>query len=366
MIRFFQAAGFGSYYLDEFNKRYTDVGSSFEGRRQMLLYDRYGASHILKPVYDQSPNAFFTVCDDTVLQTMWAQEHGLKTTNLADILLAQIEEHCTEVFYNIHPIGFPSSFVERLPAGVKSKIAWRAAPSGITDLSAYDAIVSNFESLNQHWRSKGWKTMRFSPSWDPETLPYSANTKRETDVFFAGSYARTTGHDDRLAFLDKIAALSDDHQVDLRLMYRKWGRLAERPPWRWIPAPIRLPYRLKTIVGSPVFGRQMYTTLSTAKIVINPATDIAGTERGNMRCWETLGCGACMLASAGQYPEGFEAGVNYEQFTDTSDLIVKLKSLLADEPRRVAMAVAGSEMLAKIWSKERQWANFETLVSAVS
>lgn len=365
MFRFFQSAGFGACYLNDFNKRYTDIGPSFEDRQQALLYDRYGASHILKPIHDQDPDAFFTVCDDHVLQVRWADENGLKTNDLSDILLAQIEEHRTEIFYNLDPIGFPSSFVRQLSASVKKKIAWRAAPSGKVDFSAYNAIVSNFDSLNKNWESSGWKTLRFHPSWDPETALFSQNTEKETDVFFAGSYARTTGHDDRLEFLNDISDLRNDYQLDLRLLYRKWGRLADRSVMRWIPVPIKLPKKLKSMIGKPVFGREMYQALSNAKIVLNPATDIAGMERGNMRCWETLGCGACMLASEGNYPVGFKPGVNFETFSDPIDLKKKIISLLADEPRRLAIAAAGSKMLSTKWTKEQQWIDFEKIVSAI-
>jgi spore maturation protein CgeB len=107
----------------------------------------------------------------------------------------------------------------------------------------------------------------------------------------------------------------------------------------------------------------MYAALSSAKLLLNPATDIAGDIRGNMRCWEALGCGACMLGSAGQYPEGFEPGVNFEVFTDVDDLRHKVKLLLADEFRRAEIGKAGADMLSHTWSKERQWDDFLSLLA---
>ena len=358
--------GFGKWYLADFARRHSEAnGVPFIKRQQMLLQDRYGASHILKPIYESDSSCFFTVCDDPVLQQAWAREHGLRSDNLTKILLAQIEEHGTEVLYNSDPISFPSSFVKQLPGCVKKTIAWRTAPCGTADLSAYDTILSNFESLSANWRLKGWKTTWFSPSWDPEMASYAANSDRRTDIFFAGSYSRTTGHDDRLEFLNSVAGIGKCYQIDLRLLYRNWGRLADRAPWRWVPIPIRLPDKLAAIVGPPVYGRAMYSSLSHAKIVVNPATDIAGDERGNIRCWEAPGCGACMLASAGRYPEGFAPGVNFETFTDTQDLLQKIEGLLADEPRRAAIAKAGSDMIAQVWSKERQWQGFEIIAAAL-
>ena len=358
--------GFGNWYLNNFSIRFPNTKNlNFLARKQVLLADRYGASHILKPVYDNDPNCFFTVCDDPILQNTWAQENNIKSKDLIVTLLHQIEEHGTEVLYNNHPIGFPSSFVKQLPGCVKKVIAWRAAPVGNADLSAYDVIVSNFNSLNKNWKAKGWKTAYFSPSWDPEMASYAANQNRPNDLFFAGSYSRTTGHDDRLEFLDTVAGMSNYLKIDVHLLHRKWGRLADKAPWRWIPVPIHLPHQLHSIVRPPVFGREMYQALSQAKIVINPATDIAGTERGNMRCWEALGCGACMISSAGKYPEGFEPGIHFETFNDTDELIQKIKQLLADETRMKAIANAGNNMIKHTWSKEKQWDNFINMVSNI-
>ncbi len=362
-MRLFQSAGFGQKYLTKFNRASQfSVGMTFDERRRVLLDDRYDATHILKPVYDENPDCYFTVCDDSELQLAWASEYGLKSNDLTDILLAQIEESRSEVVYQLDPIQFPSSFVRRLPGSVKKTIAWRAALSAGADFSAYDLVVSNFETLNAQWRAKGWRTAFFSPAWDPAMEPYSANLDRPIDVFFAGSYARANGHEARLAFLDAIANMDGHHTLELRLMRQKWGRLTSSGLGKWIPVPVILPKGLASSSQISVFGRDMYAALSRAKIVLNPATDIAGNVRGNMRCWEALGCGACMLGSAGKYPEGFEPGVNFETFTDIENLKYKINRLLADEPRRAAMAKAGAEMLSNIWSKERQWDDFVALV----
>jgi hypothetical protein len=269
------------------------------------------------------------------------------------------------VLYQLDPIRFPSSFVRRLPGCVKKVVAWRAAPIANADLTAYDVVLSNFETLNSRWREKGLRTAWFAPSWDPAMAPFAANIDRPSDVFFAGSYGRSTGHDERLASLDALVRLSDTYRVDLRLISRRWGRLADKPIMRWIPVPIILPASLQGLSSSPVYGLDMYAAVSRAKILINPATTIAGDIRGNMRCWEALGCGACMLASAGSYPDGFEAGKTFESFTDAEDLVWKVKGLLADEPRRYEIARNGADMVAKVWSKERQWNDFQMLISTL-
>ena len=91
----------------------------FAATRAGFLDTRFAASHILLPVYSGSPDAFYTNGDDENLQGLWAREQGLQTDDLEQILLSQIEHHRTEVFYNLDPIRYGSSFVARLPGCVK-------------------------------------------------------------------------------------------------------------------------------------------------------------------------------------------------------------------------------------------------------
>jgi len=364
-MRLFQSSSCGSSYLKYFNsKAAISHNVAFANRRKTLLADRCEATHILKPVYDGADSTFFTVCDDTILQLAWAREKQFPSTDLDEILLAQIEEHKADVFYQLDPIRYSSSFLRRLPGCVKKTIGWYASVPGPFDFAAYDLIVSNFKSLNENLCRAGVKAAFFSPSWDPAMAPYSMSTIRPVDVFFVGSYVRN-GHQPRIALLNSIVDTVDSDKLDIRIIRKKWGRLSTEGWGRWIPVPITLPKKLKNVSGAPVYGLMMYSALSRSKIVLNPATDIAGDIRGNMRCWEALGCGACMLGSAGVYPEGFESGVNFESFTDSADLQRKIKSLINDEPRRAAIAAAGAGMLPRIWSKERQWSDFVALVGTL-
>jgi hypothetical protein len=44
--------------------------------------------------------------------------------------------------------------------------------------------------------------------------------------------------------------------------------------------------------------------IGSSKIVRSGAIDMAGADRGNMRCFEAMGCGALLLSDEGNYPEG--------------------------------------------------------------
>ena len=142
-MRLFQNSALYPSYLPRLNQLAAGT-QSFAERRRVFLDDRFGAPHFLQPVLDGSPEAFFTNGDDEVLQRRWAREHGMSgEPTLEAILLAQIEHHATEVFYNLDPVRYPSAFVAKLPGCVKKALCWRAAPSGNADLTAYRAVLGN-------------------------------------------------------------------------------------------------------------------------------------------------------------------------------------------------------------------------------
>ena len=185
-MRLFQNSAFYPSYLARLNQLAAGA-PSFDARRRIFLDDRFGALHFLKPVLDGDPEAFFTNGDDEILQRHWAREQGLAgKPTLEAILLAQIEHHRAEVFYNMDPVRYPSAFVRKLPGTVRQTLCWRAAPSGNADLTAYGAVLGNFPSILESWRSKGCRAELFFPAHDPVMDDYG-HGDRPIDVLFVGS-----------------------------------------------------------------------------------------------------------------------------------------------------------------------------------
>ena len=152
---------------------------------------------------DGDADAFFTNGDDEILQRLWGARTGLRAeAPLENILLAQIEHHRTEVFYNLDPVRYPSAFVRKLPGSVRKTLCWRAAPSGQADLTAYGAVLGNFPSILDSWRSKGCRAELFFPAVDPVMDEYGLG-ERPIDVLFVGGYSRH--HSARAKMLEQVA-----------------------------------------------------------------------------------------------------------------------------------------------------------------
>jgi hypothetical protein len=317
---------------------------------------------MLKPLIERSPDCKFAIGRDEASQRDWARCQGLsERTSLANILAAQIEDHRADVFFNHDPVRFDSSFVKRLPGCVRRSVAWRAAPSRDADLGAYSLVVCNFESILRSWRDKGCRTAWFAPAHDPEMAPYAANEDRDLDVVFVGTYSRH--HRNRAAIIERIANLPPAYRVRICLLQSGPTKVASLLP-SWMPFTGRyaLPTAIRRRAASPAFGRELYELISRAKVVINGAIDMAGADRGNMRCFEALGLRTLLLSDEGIYPAGMEAGRTIETYESADEMDSKIHSLLADPERRCRIANAGYEMICTSYSKEEQWRQFLQLV----
>jgi hypothetical protein len=332
---------------------------SFAAGRAQFLDTRFTASHILLPVLTDSPDAFYTNGDDEQLQMLWAKENGLRTKNLEQILLAQIEQHRTEIFYNLDPIRYGSEFVAKLPGCVKKSIGWRAAPSGSADLTKYDLIVCNFPSILESWRQKGCRAAYFFPAHDPAMDAYAAARGDELDLLFIGGFSR---HHVKRSQALRAAASTRGIRARFCLEESRLTRLANFLP----PLPglrtYRYPDEVREIRADPLYGRDAYAAIANSRIVFNGAVDMAGEDRGNMRCFEAAGCGAVLLTDAGRYPEGFVDGETMLQYSSPEQIPELIGELMRDETQARSIAQAGCAMVKDRYSKQLQWTKFQDLI----
>jgi hypothetical protein len=360
-MRLFQNGGLYRSYLVRLNQLALRV-STFEGRREIFLADRFGALHFLKPVLDGGRDAFFTNGDDEILQRHWARENGMNgRPPLEDILLAQIEQHRTEIFYNLDPMRYPGSFVRKLPGSVRKTLCWRAAPSGNADLAAYHAVLGNFPSILESWRKRGCRAEAFFPGIDPKMAEFG-HGERPIDVLFVGGYSRH--HSVRARILEHVAQLANTFNIVYHLDTSRLTKLAESFIGRLLPLQKHgRPAAIARIAKPPVFGRAFYDLIGRSKIVLNGAVDMAGADRGNMRCFEAIGCGALLLSDEGNYPEGMRNGETMLTYDGEKSCLEQIKRCLNDWGSVRGIAEAARQRIGEAYSKDRQWRSFEAIVA---
>lgn len=335
-------------------------GATFSQQISSFLHSRFAALHLLLPVLEGDPLAFYTNGDDDQLQSAWAREHGVRTGDLSEILLAQIEEHNTEVFYNLDPMLYGSDFVRRLPGCVRQTICWRAAPSGNVDLTGYDLVICNFPSILRDWEHRGCRTAYFAPAYDPAMSEYAGRAERSLDLVFVGGFSRH--HVARTSALKEAASLADV-RTSFHLEEGRLARIANALPFVPVLGKHAYPRRVRELTAGPVYGREMYAQFANSRIVLNGAVDMAGSDRGNMRCFEATGCGSVLLTDAGNYPDGFIDGKTMVTYSSPDQIPGLVRRLLSDPAWASSIAQAGNSMIQTEYSKQRQWIRFLELIA---
>ncbi len=364
-MRLFQNSGLYGNYVPRL-RALTQGISGFESLREVFLHDRFGAAHFLLPVLQHDESAFFTNGDDEMLQRAWAKENGMPSAStMEDILRAQLEAHRATVLYNLDPLRYGGAFLRTLPGCVRHTLAWRAAPSGNADLSGYDLVVCNFPDILREFEKRGCRTAFFSPAHDPVMDEYAGNENRPIDILFAGSYSRH--HLRRARILQAISRLANKYNVALHLDQSRATRLAESMVGKLLPlGRYRRPAAVRSMSQPPVFGRELYLALSKSKIVINVAIDMAGNERGNMRCWEAMGLRCLMFSDSGSYPHGMSPGESFVTYDSENEVPQILAQILSQWDRFRQIAERGYSVVRESYSKQVQMKAFESMIAAIS
>jgi len=361
-MRIFQVSSTQPWYRARL-ERLTEGMTAYGDMIAAVHHDGWVGVHTLEPVLSREPGAFYTHANNERIQRAWAREKGLPANvSLDEILFAQIEEHRPDVFYALSTAQMERRFVDRLPAGVKARVGFNAAPKTDFDMSGV-LVLCNIPSRIEKFRAEGLRSDYFTPSHAPVAEEFAANTKRDIDVVFAGTYSRH--HVARSSYLDAVARLQGRYNVVFALLQSRLNLLAETP-LGWI-GPLRKharPQAIRQISRGPAFGRDYFELMSRSKIVFNGAPELSADDRGNMRCWEALGVRSLMVSDAGNYPDGMKDGATIRTYRSPKEAVEVIEDALANPARSQAIADAGYEMVRTRYSKQRQWDDFQKLVAA--
>lgn len=342
------------------------VGASYQAIVDEFRRDGFESCHVLKGALEADPNFFLALGNHAPAQSAWARENGLpRDADPTDILLAQLEHHRAEVFYNLDPVRFDDRMLSRLPSCVKRTIAWSAAPTPHNRFQRYDLVINNFPGILARYVDMGCRTGYFFPSIAPGMADASPTADRPIDVLFVGGYSRH--HMRRNGILEAVGRMAPQVKVAYHLDMGRLNRIAELPLMGLVPslAVHRRPAAIRAVAGPPLFGRDMLGAFARSKIVLNAAVDMAGIERGNIRCFESLGAGALLLSDSGTYPDGMVPGETLCTYDDAEGAVEQIRRLLDDAGTRIRIASAGQQMLSQRYSKEAQWAAFQVLVAGI-
>jgi hypothetical protein len=314
------------------------------------------------------------------LQLKWAKENGLNTENMYEILFAQIEEFQPDVFYNMSPIFFKKSDLEKNISKSILKIAWFASPEmNNIEFDAYKTRLTNYPpDVTNSNAKKGFRSDLFNPSFDEKFDEFNIpNEKRSNTLLFYGQYLKS-GFDFRNDDIDKLLEykINTKSNISIHLQYSETsvvrnktiGKVFRKLKLNTNSSIFYVKHPKKLVTknsDAPLFGLDLHSALTNAKMVFNFPVDFTGKYNVNMRNFEALSAGCHLITKRGIYPEGFIENVHYSGFDNFNDFIKVLKYYEMHPELSREIAKKGNAMIRDLYSKENQWEKFKKIVSEV-
>jgi hypothetical protein len=338
------------FIADLYRRRPRLHAASYDQQLAVRMATRFGTSdfysHHLRELGHEARDI---VANNAPLQMRWAREHGVGFTParrwrfrlrrglvpwlareggeewLEEILAAQVRAYRPDVFYchAIERLG--GAFARRIRPHCGCVVGQHAAELPHQDFEGYDLLVSSLPNLVARFRAAGVASEYVPLAFEERVLADLRPTPRRYDVAFVGGLADPE-HAPGVRLLERLAE---------RCHVAVWGYGAHKLP---ADSPLRRTAR------PPIFGLEMFQALAAARIVFNRHSAVAGPHANNMRLYEATGVGAALLTDEKSDLHAlFTPGVEVATYCDAEDCIAQVAALLADEPRREALARAGQQ-----------------------
>ena len=368
-VRVYQCIHKYGPHIPFFEKKYgvtDDV--DFETLRALIVEDGYASVYVLLPALEhKNDEVFFTVWDYDRLQLAWARENGLTTADLDEIKLAQIEQLQPDVFYNFSAFA-DGEFINKL--GKKKNridLCWNAIiKEEPRTRFEYDGHITLHRPFVEKWRMMGLAACELQPAIPPMWI-HRAIPNRTIDVLFYGVYERCL-HNSRNSVVDALIDFKKRTWSDIRCHLEYWEqRPALFPKVRWPRWPIVTfpPKAVRHNASRPLYGDSLYDAISRSRIVVNGYSDNNHEFKSNMRLFEVIGLGAFLISEEGNYPDGFEPGVDFYTYRSIPELIAQIERVLADWPKHCEIARRSQRKIAALYSKQRQWNEFQKFITSL-
>ncbi len=339
---------------------------TFEELRKLLIEDGYASTYILMPALENKTNeVFYTIWNYERLQMLWAKENGLKTNKLDEIKLAQIEAFKPDVFYD-HSPHFDEEFVKRIHNRKELiKVCWDGIITHNPSYHEnYDIRFTLFEPYVKLWNQHGFNASLLPPAFSHSWEHLNQN-KKDIDILFYGQYEESF-FSERNKILQELVRWSKQKAFNFKLhlqgTHKKKPLINIRGIRRFTRWLLVAPKIITDNAFPPIYGQQLYETISRSKIVVNAFTNYNGLFKDNMRNYETIGCGSLLIGEDGIYPEHFISNKDFYTYRSSIELFERIEQVLSMKDQGLEMAQKTRNKLKTIYSKENQWINFQKII----
>ncbi|GMU57460.1 MAG: hypothetical protein AMXMBFR33_66060 [Candidatus Xenobia bacterium] len=321
------------------------------------------------------------------LQEAWARENDVAVGPgwLKEIPWAQLKKFAPDVIYSMDGRNIDAAFLQRVRAeipSVKVITGFIGAPTyDIDTFKEYDLLYTCVHAWVPHFESHGIRCMYEPHVYMDSVLDRLDRTApKDIDLLFSGGlYRRGDCHLEREQLLESLLDFPGLHiysaQGDIswradftdttlrRIAYviqqllarlgvpesrrRKLPVIGRASSWTEMPMS-QINWKLKPHIKPPAFGLDMYRLLNRAKVTLNMHAQVAGEEAANMRIFEVIGTGSCLLTDyKPNLSDFFELDREVVAYRSVAECREKARWLLDHPAEREAIARAGQERVLR-------------------
>ena len=350
-------------YKDLKNEIYKDksiLSLSFDEHKKKILDKNFSWSLNVKETFKDF-EVIQLISNDLFLQKKWCHENGLiKDLTLENILYKQIVKENPDIifFQNTH-------FLSKIFDKIKRYKFFFYDGTGENNIKIAKDSIGVLTCLKKSmifYKKNEIKSLYMPHSFNKkilEKIKVKNFSSRKYDLVYSGSIDNK-GHFNRVIFLNKIA-----QEFNIRLYIsdsRSYLKIILSIFYFFLTKGFTKTFdyifslnNLKKKSLSPVYGNEMYNVLANSKISINFHIENTKNEAANMRLFEVLGLGCCLITDYKDNLKDFFSDDEIITYKNTHEAILKIKEMLNNLNLAENFAKKGNERILRDHTSEKRW-----------
>lgn len=358
----------------------------YEQQYESLMSCRFGLSdYYQKALYKIGIEAHEIVVDALDLQKSWAIENGVNFTSDQSFLIRQLKKINPDIVYFENILSYSKDFLAELRRNIPSLrkiIGGHCAPYKLKDIGVMkecDFLITCSPDLNSQYQKFGAKSYLLYHAFDALlSMQIISEASDKEGIGFYGSLIAANGfHRGRIELLSHLIRAkiplqiySDGQKfIEIFVSQLKWivARLTDGVGLAHLlkmnkshhllregfPVSNKDLVLLDRYLKEPKFGIEMLKSLSNKLIGLNYHIDISANSAANMRMFETVGVGTCLVTDfKSNISDLFEPDAEIVTYKNSEECSEKIKWLLNNPTKCIEIGLAGNKRLLKNHSYE--------------